>query len=182
MTTARTGCSAPAATARSGLRLIDQQHLYPAYSSCACCRGIPDAMETQAQVYKALRRGVQDVAVKILLCNDEDQLLAFERVPTCLLWHRSCLHCHLSPYYQSEKGPLLGILLISLLTCFIGRSCRRSASSRASRTTGTSSRCVSHSLYIRSNRSVQRFLPQRHRASTCQTMCFTRTSKLLASA
>ena len=37
-----------------------------------------------SQVYKALRRGVQDVAVKVLLCNDEEQLLAFEKV-TCRL-------------------------------------------------------------------------------------------------
>jgi hypothetical protein len=32
------------------------------------------------QVYKAVRRGVQDVALKVLLCNDEEQLLAFEKV------------------------------------------------------------------------------------------------------
>lgn len=33
-----------------------------------------------SQVYKALRGGVQDVAVKVLLCSDEEQLLQFEKV------------------------------------------------------------------------------------------------------
>ena len=33
-----------------------------------------------AQVYKALRGGVQDVAVKVLLCNDNEQLAQFEKV------------------------------------------------------------------------------------------------------
>ena len=37
------------------------------------------------QVYKAVRRGVQDVALKVLLCNDEEQLLAFEKVRSRLL-------------------------------------------------------------------------------------------------
>lgn len=32
------------------------------------------------QVYKALRGGVQEVAVKVLLCTDEDQLTAFRKV------------------------------------------------------------------------------------------------------
>ena len=32
------------------------------------------------QVYKALRGGVQDVAVKVLLATDEEQLLQFEKV------------------------------------------------------------------------------------------------------
>lgn len=32
------------------------------------------------QVYKACRGGVQDVALKLLLCRGEDQLLAFEKV------------------------------------------------------------------------------------------------------
>lgn len=32
------------------------------------------------QVYKALRGGVQEVAVKVLLCTDEDQLNAFQKV------------------------------------------------------------------------------------------------------
>jgi hypothetical protein len=30
-------------------------------------------------VYKALRNGVQEVAVKVLLCTDEDQLNAFQK-------------------------------------------------------------------------------------------------------
>jgi hypothetical protein len=34
------------------------------------------------QVYKALRGGVQDVAVKVLLCKEEEHLLAFEKVRT----------------------------------------------------------------------------------------------------
>ena len=32
------------------------------------------------QVYRGIRGGVQDVAVKVLLCKDEDQLIAFEKV------------------------------------------------------------------------------------------------------
>lgn len=32
-------------------------------------------------MYKALRGGVQEVAVKVLLCTDEDQLAAFNKVP-----------------------------------------------------------------------------------------------------
>ena len=31
------------------------------------------------QVYKGIRGGVQDVAIKVLLCKDEEQLLAFEK-------------------------------------------------------------------------------------------------------
>ena len=31
-------------------------------------------------MYKALRNGVQEVAVKVLLCTDEDQLNAFQKV------------------------------------------------------------------------------------------------------
>ena len=37
------------------------------------------------QVYKALRAGVQEVALKLLLCRNEDQLLAFEKVRTLRL-------------------------------------------------------------------------------------------------
>ena len=37
-------------------------------------------MSQLVQVYKALRGGVQDVAVKVLLCKEEEQLLAFEKV------------------------------------------------------------------------------------------------------
>lgn len=32
------------------------------------------------KVYKALRAGVHEVALKLLLCRDEEQLLAFEKV------------------------------------------------------------------------------------------------------
>ena len=45
------------------------------------------------QVYKGLRGGVQDVAVKVLLCKDEEQLLAFEKVPNLLIVQCSDFLC-----------------------------------------------------------------------------------------
>ena len=54
-------------------------HVQAACSFCGC-----DTLfltnRARLQVYKALRGGVQDVAVKVLLCTDDDQLLQFEKV------------------------------------------------------------------------------------------------------
>ena len=41
-------------------------------------------------MYKALRGGVQDVAVKVLLCTDEEQLLQFEKVRRHLCFQLTC--------------------------------------------------------------------------------------------
>ena len=54
-------------------------------NSWHACRGLhkpcaQSIFSRMTQVYKGLRGGVQDVAVKVLLCKDEEQLLAFEKV------------------------------------------------------------------------------------------------------
>ena len=46
-------------------------------------------------MYKALRGGVQDVAVKVLLCKDEEQLLAFEKVLPLATRHTAHEHAAL---------------------------------------------------------------------------------------
>lgn len=45
-------------------------------------------------MYKALRNGVQEVAVKVLLCTDEDQLNAFQKVlPASCHWAITLSKC-----------------------------------------------------------------------------------------
>jgi hypothetical protein len=54
--------------------------LLPSHGARRTFTALTAVVVTSAQVYKALRGGVQDVAVKVLLATDEEQLLQFEKV------------------------------------------------------------------------------------------------------
>ena len=49
---------------------------------CCCCAvdSLPESSDAGLQVYKAVRGGVQDVAIKIMHEADDEQLAQFEKV------------------------------------------------------------------------------------------------------